>query len=343
MKEWSDSSQVESMEQRPQGVLQARREFLGDGTLRVSVCRVGLRLTSSGEMLPWVGTALRGIVASTLRRAECRFDVVEQNRRWRYCAGCPHLAHCGYAQLYEPELAGKSSLPQGAMQAPSGVVLSPCFPLPRRLRAGDLLTVDVTLTGAAATEERLAGLLVAMEKAGDDPGLGPHHIGFVVERNHPCEAVILSRGMFPGRIDDLPGGYRRVRIDLQSPHFFKLETAEKSRRLANRTPSMHDLFRHSLRLIRRLFAQSGTELEGDWTGLGELAAKVVTREMRFESFRQRRWSSRMEHRAELEGVVGTAWYADVPAVLIPWLYWGGQLHVGGQRVAGAGRFHVGLE
>ncbi len=88
-------------------------------------------------------------------------------------------------------------------------------------------------------------------------------------------------------------------------------------------------FRPALRTVRRLFAQSGVGLEGDWSSLCEMAAAVQKMDEDYHAFSQRRWSSRTEHRAQLEGVVGQAWFVDVPSALLPWLYWGGLLHLGG--------------
>jgi hypothetical protein len=56
----------------------------------------------------------------------------------------------------------------------------------------------------------------------------------------------------------------------------------------------------------------------------------------YVSFYQRHWSNRGAAARPLHGVVGGAVYGPVPAALVRWLAWGGRLHVGTDRVAGAG-------
>lgn len=328
--------------QRPRGV--PRRDLHpAAGRLRVDLGRFRLRATRGGAVSVWLGPALRGVVAAALKRQSCRFDLAEQSGRRRYCSGCPHMGECGYGLLYEPDPVGLPSPALGAHQAPSGVVLSPSYPVPRRLRAGDRLAVEVVLTGAAARAGFAAALAGAVASAGRGPGLGPDHVQFDVEADEDLETLVLASEMFPADAGELPGRYPRVRVDLLTPLFLRAESNVRGARGVNRAPTFLDLFRPALRMVRRQFAEAGVELQGDWTELCRLASEVRTRDAAYEPFRQRRWSSRTEHRAELEGVVGQAWFANVPAVLLPWLYWGGRLHIGGQRVAGAGRMRINLE
>src|SRR2546429_521954 len=70
--------------------------------------------------------------------------------------------------------------------------------------------------------------------------------------------------------------------------------------------------------------------------LKELAWAVPTLSSAFTVRRQPRWSRRSEQHGMVAGVVGEARYGPVPRVLVPWLEWGGRMHVGAYRVAGAG-------
>jgi hypothetical protein len=205
------------------------------------------------------------------------------------------------------------------------------------------LQVEVVLTGAAARSHHAVDLVAATAAAGRGPGIGPDHVRFDAEPHEAFEWLLLSPEFFPARVEALAGGYPRLRVDLATPLFLRTDPKESGRRGPNRAPTFLDLFRPALRMVRRHFAEAGVDLEGDWTELCRLAGAVRTLDAAYEPFRQRRWSSRTEHRAELEGVVGRAWFANVPAALVPWLYWGGRLHIGGQRVAGAGRLRLVLE
>ena len=61
------------------------------------------QLTRSGCLLPWLGPALRGLVARRFKAAVCRFSPQEQDTTWRYCKGCPHMAQCPYGQTLEAD------------------------------------------------------------------------------------------------------------------------------------------------------------------------------------------------------------------------------------------------
>lgn len=324
---------------RPRG----RRQAVAPGgadALRIGLGRGSVRVTHGGEVARWLGPAMRGMIAGAFKRSVCRFDLAEQQSRRRYCSGCPHVFDCSYGVLYEPDPGGLESPARGDEQAPSGVVVSPCFPVPARLRAGDRLSLEVLLTGSAAVEGHWGKLFEAITMAATDVGIGPDHVRFSPDGLRTMQWNVLTPETFPA---DLAGGYPALRIDLLTPLILRAPQVDRGPRRAVTAPTLLDLFRPAIRIVRRLFAQSGVSLDRDWSGLCQLAEGVERVDHTFEAFSQRRWSSRTRLRTEAEGVVGSGWYRDVPAVLVPWLYWGGRLHAGGQRVAGAGRWRMVLE
>jgi hypothetical protein len=99
--------------------------------------------------------------------------------------------------------------------------------------------------------------------------------------------------------------------------------------------------RASLRTIGPLCRLYGRPLPDEvFRPLKELAGGVPTRSVSFGVCEQPKWSNRTEQHGMVRGVVGTGTYGPVPRVLVPWLAWGGRLHVGGYRVAGAGGWRM---
>ena len=59
---------------------------------------------ASGPLVPWLGPAIRGIVAARLRDAVCTWPAPLRATQWLYCRGCPSMAGCGYGRLFERDL-----------------------------------------------------------------------------------------------------------------------------------------------------------------------------------------------------------------------------------------------
>ncbi|MCY2963918.1 MAG: hypothetical protein NT069_09775 [Planctomycetota bacterium] len=54
-------------------------------------------------------------------------------------------------------------------------------------------------------------------------------------------------------------------------------------------------------------------------------------------------SNHAKQRVPFKAITGSLTLADVPMGLLPWLYWGGKLHVGDRHGAGAGGWSLTLE
>lgn len=302
-----------------------------------------LRITHGGAVLPWLGPALRGILAHRLKERVCRHPSQERESRWRYCTGCPHINQCAYGRTFEPDPPPDTTTFRGQEDAARPLVVSPHFPLPDRLVTGQELPLRMTAIGAAAGES-LEEVVCALSAAGASviTGIGPDHLRFEVASTAAVSGVTLDASHLPASPSTWPGVVPRLGIALTSPLFLTARD-ERDRRRAVEAPSFSDLLRACLRTLGSLARLYAKPLPACFSALAAAASEVRLTDHCFEPFSQRKWSSRSEQRSVLHGVVGGGVYSDVPFSLIPWLLWGGRLHVGGHRIAGAGGWRVVLD
>lgn len=331
----------------------------------IAAHRLNLRLTRPGTLLPWLGPALRGMVAWEFKEQVCRHPTRERRQRWRHCTGCPHLAECPYGQTYEPDLSpslqqllrddqadladdneaippvGKRQVLPHDGEATRPLLLAPYFPVPPIAQPGLEVPLRLTLIGSAARHS--AALLAALAEAGRR-GLGDDRVGFELFENGTQPDVFHLRPEdLPATPDALPGTLPRVGVGLTAPLFLTFRSQRDGRRRPVCRPQFIDLFRAALRSVSRLFACCDRPLEVNWDALKEAAAKVCLLEHCYEPFSQPHRSSRSGPQRQLQGVAGGGVYADVPMSLVPWLVWGGRLHVGTYRVHGAGGWRLVLD
>jgi len=302
-----------------------------------------LKLTRSGGVLPWIGPALRGLVAERFKDAVCQQPVGERHTRWTKCTGCEFLPECSYGRTFEPDPPADAKVFQGQDDAARPLVLAPYFPVPEQIRRGLEIPLRVVLCGGHANED--ADMLLEMiDHVGRRNGLGPEHVKFelVLANGAAPQRRELNAADLPPHPDAVTGTLPRVGIGLIAPLFLR-SRGENGKRRANTRPQLSDLLRASLRTIGQLFRLYGEPLEADFAALKAAAENVRMVEHCYEPFKQRKWSSRSEQRFCIHGVVGGGVYENVPLALLPWLTWGGRLHVGNHRVAGAGGWRVVLD
>lgn len=302
---------------------------------------VMLVLGRGGEVLNWIGPALRGIIAARLKALVCRYDARERSHRWQHCAGCPHIQECAYGCLYEPDPPSVSGY-RGQTGATRPVVVAPFFPIERRVAAGDVIGLRITLIGDRAVR-CMPHVITALTSCGRNPGLGPDRITLDVRRpSTPPERCALHSRDLPATLTACGGTLPRLTIVLNAPLLLAKRDRDGVRRSIAQ-PTCGDLFRASSRMLSALFAEEGTPLMANFGALTAAAERVRCREDHFERFGQRRWSTRTEQRFHVQGATGGAVYENVPLALLPWLLWGGRLHVGTHRVAGAGGWRIVLD
>jgi hypothetical protein len=305
--------------------------------LLIDARRLDLPLIDSGHLLPWLGAALRGVVARRLKEDACLWSAAERDSRWKYCRGCPKMEQCDYGSTFESDPPADRRVLRAQADGQRPISLAPQYPVLTRARAGDSIQARLTLLGPAATASADA-ILDALRRAGAVDGLGPDRVRFTVQ-DFVAQRVTLSSRDLPSSPRDEPGVAPRVEVVLASPLLLKQENRGKGKPAPLLAPTFGDLLRASLRVVGRSFAAFGSgsldELV-DFAGLKQAALQVPTLSSDWSRFTQQRSSRRQGRSHLLVGVVGRAQFADVPAALIPWLMWGGRLGVGEFRVAGAG-------
>ena len=306
--------------------------------LRVMRMPLFLVIRRGGDVLPWIGPALRGIVARQLKNNLCRHAPNERETRWKYCQGCAFAVQCDYAQLYEPDAMASTARYRGQKSTLRPFVLAPCFPINERLRCGDQVGAQAIAVGGRAAQA-LTPALATLAQAGEHPGLGPDCVRFDVYSTGPTEQAVLCADDLPESPTQAPGTLPRLTVQLTSP-LFLARRGETGRREMLLQPGLGDLLRAAMRTISAFFAQHGTPLSADFEALEDAADSATPAESRWKPLRQWRSSHRTRQQYRLLGLTGCAAFHDVPAAVLPWLVWGGRLHVGQHRVAGAGGWHV---
>jgi hypothetical protein len=308
-----------------------------------------LMLTRPGRLQRWLGPALRGLVAGRFKARVCRQPLPERDTHWVYCQGCPLMAGCPYGETVEPDPPADAEVFRGQEDAARPVVIAPAFPVPEQAAPGLRIPLSVTFIGRSACQHA-AAFWDAVGDAGADPaaGLDPDRTTFAVLDEAP-DGGPLEQGWLP----DLPlgpgaldGVVPLLRVELTSPLLLRTE-GRNARKVALTEPSFADLLRASLRSLGQLYALyadvppgQSRRLPADFAALREAAEQVPAVGLDYRPFRQPRHSNRTGQRVMLQGVVGSGVYADVPLALARWLRWGGRLHVGGHRVAGAGGWRL---
>lgn len=300
-----------------------------------------LRFLSSGRTVAWLGPALKGMVAATLKECVCRWPKEVRQRDWTYCRGCPHLPLCSYGQTFEPEVLAERTVMPTADDGQRAVAIAPQFPAPlwsdRNLR----WPVQISLIGAAAARAE-RDLLAAVSTAARRRALGPDRIRFLVEEHTFVDRLRLTADDLARPLDFHQNCIPRVRLKLTAPLFLRGEGVDRRHLLE---PSFSDLLRGCLRTVGRAFDRfgDGPLLNINFRGLKAAALLVENAGSRWRPFRQGHRSSRSGQHWQYVGVTGEATFRNVPAPFLPWLLWGGRLGVGEHRICGAGRWDVQLD
>jgi hypothetical protein len=295
-----------------------------------------LRLTTGGRLLPWVGAALRGLVARRFKEAVCRYSWEEQQTIRLHCKGCPHLRECPYGSTVEAEPVAASRVFTGQEDGTRPLVVAPYHPLPERARPGMAIPVLATFVGVEAAGQ-VGPFWEAVAEAGRLGGFGDDQIGFVLEDAGADRWRWLDLPRDPQAVS---GELNLVRVDLIAPLLLRRGATEDRKRSPVLNPAFGDLFRAGLRTLGALCRGYGNGIEADFAALRLAADQVPTVRSAFRRFEQGKWSNRTGQHGLLQGVVGRGEFGPVPAALVRWLVAAGTVHVGLHRVAGAGGWRV---
>jgi hypothetical protein len=234
------------------------------------------------------------------------------------------------------------------------VILAPYYPVPTEALEGLEIPLRVTLVGRRAVGH--AGAIQdALFECGRADGLGLGRVLFTLGSqadgsiSEPLEITALPSGP-----NAAPGCIPRLGVGLVAPLFLRRELnggppdqrpkdKPRSRHVPIRQPEFSDLFSAVLRTLGQLYRIYGQPLSADFSALKTAAQRVRMVEHCYQPFQQRKSTSRGEQRYVLQGCDGGGVYADVPLALLPWILWGGRLHVGGHRGSGAGGWRLVLD
>jgi hypothetical protein len=292
-----------------------------------------VQFTRPGRLLPWMGPALRGLIARPFKERVCLQPPAVREARWVHCRGCPHLAGCAYGQTLEPDPPPGTPVFRGREQAARPLVLTLPFPMPIRVGPGDRMPITLTLLGASAQRYE-DEVWQSLADAGGRFGFDPARCTFTLEPGEKRD------GPHPIELPAKPEGpeVEQVRVDLDSPLFLRTREEEGRRHHLNQ-PTFADLLRASLRTLGALFTLYDRPLQADFAALKAAAERVPTLRADFVTFSQEHQSNRSGRRT-FYGTMGSGVYGPVPRALLRWLEWAGKVHVGQERVCGAGGWRV---
>ena len=334
--------------------------------LVTSVDDLRLRMLGSGSLFPWLGPALRGALAMTLKNMECRHP--------------PARARHAVPLLYGVSVPCRVWLRPALRAGGAGGGDSPARARERAASAGGRTVLSVSGSGGgghgdpgprashrrarAGAAGHLAGRVGADRASGGvgslptpfradrfgepdglrAPALGPagrseggsRALSAAVGVGLTAPLVMMSRD---------PGGDRRLRQRAKDAegNAAQPDSWRRTDRRFNVCPTFADLFQISWRLLAELFGRDGDRLPANYLDWMDRATQIATVDHCYEPFRQERWSARREERYPVYGVVGGGIYGDVPGAFLPYLYWAGQLHAGTHRIAGAGSWRIILD
>lgn len=300
-----------------------------------------IRPRATGRLEPWMGSALRGVVARAFKRNACGHPPQVREEEWVHCDGCPLQHNCSYGVTYETGLTDRSAAPQGVHEPSKPIVVAPFFPLPAApLTPQQTLPVHVHLFGNAVFHAN--PFFHSFADGIRHRGIGEDGLTFDLIDVQQEETRFLCPTDFPLHAAAMGGTIPQLSIGLTAPLFLRQRDKNRvgTRRQQDWAPSFADLFIASERIVRNLFWFYGERMDMGESDLRDLAFQVPLAVDRFEPFRKHRYSSRTETRRDELGVIGMGTYTDVPLAFLPWLIWGGRCHVGQERVAGAGSWRI---
>lgn len=313
----------------------------------VAKYEVTIEAGEQGLSLPaYKGSTLRGGFGNAFKRISCSLRDTE-------CRSCLLRSNCPYAYIFETAPPPGSEALRNYENVPRPFILEPPLESRTHYGTGEKLRFNLILIGRAISY--LPYFIVAFREMGE-MGIGRmrkkyrladiwavnpinneseivYHAGDQLVRNVNL-AVHSDIGNIPDVSNDIPT-IRQVNLEFQTMTRIKFE--EKFVQQVE----FHMLIRNLLRRLSSLtYFHHGWELELDFTGLIERAAKVrlVKDDTRWVDWE--RYSSRQENKMNLGGVVGRVEYEGDLGEFMPLLRLGELVHVGKGAVFGMGRYRI---
>ena len=295
----------------------------------------------------FAGSTLRGVFGHSLRRQNCATGQTD-------CEGCPLLARCAYARIFEPRppawADGGAPVLQDFSHIPRPYLIEPPSGGERTWNEGEMLAFHLVLAGNALRE--LPQIVRAFAQA-LTRDLGPARGGAVLRRvSHvlPDGEQVLLDTCTTGHGCALPAhdtrapalaathaGARAVTLHFDTP--LRLQNNGRRATLAEHTPAR--LLNALVRRIALVAQYHGAgPLPLDFSALAAHAAALHSQpRLRWQDWR--RHSSRQQRSMYLGGYLGS-WHlaGDALAPFLPFLHLGQWLHVGKETVFGFGGYRL---
>lgn len=300
--------------------------------------RLDFTVTTPLTLPAFAGSTLRGAFGGALRASACMTKA-------RTCDGCPVLASCPYATVFEPRPPSAGHPLQDFSQIPRAYVIEPPQWGERTYAPGETLSFHIVLAGRVV--EQLPLIVWAFHKAfqrgvgrGDGTarlarawhisGTGPTSVldgpGGPIAAH---EAVVPSPPVFTGTA---------VTLHFDAP--LRLQT--NGRRATAEEFTARKLLTTLIRRVALLCEFHGAgPLALDFSALAAQAAAVGS-EKRLEWRDWTRYSSRQQQKMDLGGVVGSWRLSGELAPFLPFLHLGQWLHVGKEATFGLGAYRLEL-
>lgn len=282
----------------------------------------------------YAGSTLRGAFGGALRAACC---MTKQPN----CDGCPLLATCPYAIVFETRPPQQGHALQKFSQVPHPYVIEPPAWGRHDYAPGETLSFQLVLAGRAL--DQLALVLWAFVKAfrrGVGKGDGKARMMRVVHLGDE-EMTILDgpEGQIiehDHAVPPAPTFAERVTLTFDTP--LRLQANGRRATAEEFTPR-----RLLMALIRRIALIREFHGAGPLTlDFGELARRAETiqdeKALRWRDWQ--RYSSRQQQKMALGGVVGAWTLAGDLAPFLPFLHLGQWLHVGKEATFGMGGYRL---
>ncbi len=296
--------------------------------------RLEFEVQSPLHLPAYAGSTLRGVFGGALRAASCM-------TKQKTCDGCPLLATCPYAAIFETRPpAGVASL-QDFSQVPKPYVIEPPQWGERDYATGETLAFHLVLAGQSL--DQLPLVLWAFVRGfarGVGQGDGTAKLVRVVHVGE-AETVVLE-GLedalreHPRTLSPAPTMADSVTLHFDTP--LRLQVDGRRATAEEITPR-----RLLMALVRRV------ALISEFHGAGPLALDFSALARQAESLSSHknlawrdwtRYSSRQHQKMALGGLVGTWTLSGDLAPFLPFLHLGQWLHVGKEATFGLGGYRL---
>lgn len=306
--------------------------------IRVARYRLDFVVGKSLRLPAFAGSTLRGVFGRALRASVCVTGKTD-------CDGCPLLASCPYAAIFEPRPSAGCNFFQEFSQIPRPYVIEPPEWGEKHYVPGERLSLHLVLAGRAL--DQLPLILWAFHKAlsqGVGKGDGTAALVQVAHVVDGHETVILDgpSGKIAEHDTSVPSAPvtgDAVTLRFNSP--LRLQNQGRRATADEYTPR-----RLLMALVRRIALMC--EFHGD--GPLPLAFKVLDKQadalgsQKCLQWRDwTRYSSRQQQKMVLGGAVGTWRLTGDLTPFLPFLQLGEWLHVGKETTFGLGGYRLEIE